>query len=108
MLEDVYKKGPLKYPETFQCDNGSEFKGDVTKLLEKHNVKINRATTKYHHRFTAFVERMNKTLAERLFKIQDAQEVNDPKKDSKTWVKHLQNIIKNMNSEITVMIKTET
>ena len=105
MLEDIYKKGPLKYPETFQCDNGSEFKGDVTKLLEKHNVKINRATTKYHHRFTAFVERMNRTLAERLFKIQDAQELNNPKKDSKTWVKHLQNIIKKMNNEITAMIK---
>ena len=73
--------------------------------MEKHNVKINRDTTKYHHRFTAFVERMNKTLAERLFKIQDAQELNDPKNDSKTWVKHLQNIIKKMNSEITAMIK---
>ena len=105
MLEDIYKKGPLKYPETFQCDNGSEFKGEVAKLLGKHNVKINRTTTKYHHRFTAFVERMNRTLVERLFKIQDAQELNNPKKDSKTWVKHLQNIIKKMNSEITAMIK---
>ena len=57
MLKDIYKKGPLKYPETFQSDNGSEFKGWVTKLLEKHNVNINRATTKYRHRFTAFVER---------------------------------------------------
>ena len=80
MLEDIYKKGPLKYPEIFQCDNGSEFKGDVTKLLEKHGVKINKTTTKYHHRFTAFVERMNRTVAERLYKIQDAQELNDPKK----------------------------
>ena len=48
---------------------------------------------------------MNKTLAELLFKIQDAQELNNPKKDSKTWVKHLQNIIKKMNSEVTAMIK---
>ena len=99
MLEDIYIKGPLKYPETFQCDNGSEFKGDVTKLLEKHNVEIKRATTKYHHRFTAFVERMNRTLAERY------KTLYNPKKDSKTWVKHLQNIIKKMNSEITAMIK---
>ena len=105
MLEDIYKKGPLKYPETFQSDNGGEFKGRVTKLLEKHNVNINRATTKYHHRFTAFVERLNRTLAEMLYKIQDAQELNDPKKDSKIWVKDLQNIFKKMNSEITAMIK---
>ena len=105
MLQDIYKKGPLKYPETFQSDNGSEFKGWVIKLLEKHNVNINRATTKYRHRFTAFVERLNRTLAEILYKIQDAQELNDPKKDSKIWVKDLQNIFEEMNSEITRMIK---
>ena len=45
MLEDIYKKGPLKYPEEFQCDNETEFKGEVTKLLEKYNVQVNRATT---------------------------------------------------------------
>ena len=27
-------------PKIFQCDNGSEFKGDVTKMLEKNEVKI--------------------------------------------------------------------
>ena len=105
MLQDIYKKGPLKYPETFQSDNGSEFFGWVTKLLEKHNVNINRATTKYRHRFTASVERLNRTLSERLYKIQDAQELNNPKKDSKIWVKHLQNIFEEMNSEITAMIR---
>ena len=40
-LEDIYKIRPLKYPEIFQCDNGSEFKGEVTKLFEKHGVKSN-------------------------------------------------------------------
>ena len=40
MIADVYKVGPLKYPKIFQCDNGSEFKGDVTKMLEKNEVKI--------------------------------------------------------------------
>ena len=34
-IADVYKVGPLMYPGTFQCDNGSKFKGEVTKLLEK-------------------------------------------------------------------------
>ena len=66
---------------------------------------MNRATRKYWHWFTAFVERMNKTLAELLLKIQDAQELNNPTKDSKIWVKHLQNIIKKMNNEVTAMIK---
>ena len=40
MIADTYKVGPLKYPKTFQCDNGNEFKGEVTKMLEKQEVKI--------------------------------------------------------------------
>ena len=40
MIADIYKVGPLTYPKIFQCDNGSEFKADVTKMLEKHEVKI--------------------------------------------------------------------
>ena len=40
MIADIYKAGPLMYPSTFQCDNGSEFKGELTKMLEKHKVKI--------------------------------------------------------------------
>ena len=40
MIADIYKVGPLKYPKIFQCDNGSEFKGEVTKMLEKNEVKI--------------------------------------------------------------------
>ena len=47
MIADIYKVGPLTYPKIFQCDNGSEFKGEVTKLLEKHEVMIRRVTTKY-------------------------------------------------------------
>ena len=41
MLEAIYKKGGVfKYPKVFQCDNGSGFKNEVTKLFEKHNVDI--------------------------------------------------------------------
>ena len=40
MIADIYKVGPLMYPKIFQCNNGSEFKREVTKMLEKHEVKI--------------------------------------------------------------------
>ena len=40
MIADIHKVGPLTYPGKFQCDNGSEFKGEVTKMLEHHKVKI--------------------------------------------------------------------
>ena len=69
MIADTYKVGPLMYPKIFQCDNGSEVKAEVTKLLEKHGVKIQQVTTKYKHTHTAFVKALNKILAERLFKV---------------------------------------
>ena len=40
MIADIHKVGPLTYPKIFQCDNRSEFKPEVTKMLEKHEVKI--------------------------------------------------------------------
>ena len=62
-LEAIYKKGGVfKYPKAFQCDNGSEFKKERAKLLEKHNFEFRRATTKYKHKHTAFVEAFNKEL----------------------------------------------
>ena len=33
MIADIYKVGPLMYPSIFQCNNGSEFKGEVIKML---------------------------------------------------------------------------
>ena len=76
----------FKCPKIFQCDNGSEFKSGVTKLLEKHNVDIQRVTTKYKHTYTAFVEAFNKELAKHLFKPMDAQELQDPENVLPIWV----------------------
>ena len=104
MIADIYKVGPLTYPKIFQCDNGSEFKGEVTKMLEKQEVKIWRVTTKYKNTHTAFVEALNKILAERLFKVQDAQELNDPEKVSSRWVKHLYGLVDELNDTTTEMI----
>ena len=104
MIAYIYKVGPLAYPEIFQCDNGSEFKGEVTKMLEKQEVKIRRVTTKYKHTHTAFVEALNKILAERLFKAQDAQELNDPECVSLRWVKHPYGLVEELNNTQTEMI----
>ena len=104
MIVDIYKVGSLTYPKIFQSDNGSEFKGEVTKLLEKHKVKIQQVTMKYKHTHTAFVEALNKILAERLFKVQDAQDLNDPKQVSSSWVKHLYELVDKLNDMETEMI----
>ena len=104
MIADIYKVGPLKFPKIFQCDNGREFKGYVTKMLEKNEVKIRRVTMEYKHTHTAFVEALNKILAERSFKVQDAQELNDPEKVSSRWVKHLCELVDELNDTETEMI----
>ena len=104
MIADIYKVGPLTYPKIFQCNNGSEFKGDVTKMLEKNEIKIRLVMTKYKHTHTAFVEALNKILAERLFKVQDAQELNDLEKVSSRWVKHLYGLVDELNDTETEMI----
>ena len=103
MIADIYKIGPLTYPKIFHCDNGSEFKADVTKLLEKNEVKIRRVMTKYKHTRTAFTKALNKILAERLFTVQDAQELTDPKKVSSRWIKHLYGLVNEFNNTQTGM-----
>ena len=76
VLEAIYKKGGVfNYPKVFHCVNGTEFKSDVTKLLEKHDVDIRRA--------------FNKEMAKLLFKPMDDQKLQDTEKVSTIWVKNL-------------------
>ena len=105
VIADIYMVGALKWPETVMLDAGTEFLGEVTKLFQNHNVKIDRTVTKYHHRHTAFVENFNKQLARRLFKAQDAQELNEEDKVSTTWVKQLYKIVDQLNNTKTAGIK---
>ena len=93
----------FKYPKALQCDNESEFKNEVTKLLEKH-VEIRRATTNYKHKHTAFVETFNKELVKLLFKPMDAEELQDPEKVSTIWVQNLNITMNKMNNTVSSMI----
>ena len=83
---------------------GSEFKNKVTNLLEKHSIKIRRATTKYKHSHTAFVKSFSKELSKLLFKPMDAQELQDPEKVSTIWVKNLNKTVNKMNNTVSSMI----
>ena len=64
----------LSWPGVLMVDPGREFMGNVSKLMEKHGVSIQRGQAG-NHRSQAFVERANKTLSERLFSFQYAQEM---------------------------------
>ena len=64
----------LSWPDVLMVDPGREFMGSVSKLMEKQKVSIQRGQAG-NHRSQAFVERANKTLSERLFSHQYAQEM---------------------------------
>ena len=80
-------------------DPGTEFKGDVTSLMNKHQVTIQRSEAG-NHRVQAFVERANRTIGEKLFSHQYAQEMVSGGR-SRVWVKRLPAIMKTLNSEPT-------
>ena len=50
------------------------------------------------------MEALNKILAERLFKVQDAQELNDPEQVSSRSVNHLYGLVDKLNNMETEMI----
>ena len=50
-------------------------------MLEKHNVDIQRARTRYKKTHTVFVEALNKELGKHLPKPMDAQELQVPEKN---------------------------
>ena len=76
----------------------------MTKLFEKDNVDIRRATTKYKHKDTAFVEAFNKELEKLLFKPMNAQELQNPKKVSKIWVKNVDAAVRRWNNAVSLVI----
>ena len=94
----------FKYPRLFQCDNGPEFKSEVTKLLEKHNVDILRVTKKYKHTQTTFAEAFTKELEKLLFEPMNAQELQEPEKVSTICVKNLNKSVSKMNDTKSSMI----
>ena len=109
-FDKIYSRKPrwLSWLGVLIVDPGREFMGNVTKLMEQHGVKIQRGQAG-NHRSQAFVERANKTLSERLFSHQYAQEMLNKGGDgrSREWVKRLPQVLKAMNSEPTRLIGKE-
>ena len=99
----IYENTPLTYPKTLIVDDGKEFYGDTTKLMEKHDVMIQRGDPS-QHRSQGIVERYNRTLADRLFSYQYHKEFEDPSKSNREWVSRLQNVVSVLNSEKTRLI----
>ena len=96
-FDRIYSR-KLRWSKTLIVDPGKEFMGHVTKLMERRNVKIQRSEAG-NHRAQAFVERANRTLGERLFSHQYAQEMVSEGR-SRVWVKRLPAVMKVLNSQV--------
>lgn len=94
-LEDIYNKSKyLKYPFKIQADN--QFDNNLFKeWCEKHNILLS-ISEPYRSRQQSYVERLNQTIGERIFKKQLEKEI-ETNKTSKEWVKYLPVIIKELN-----------
>ena len=99
----IHENTPLNYPKTLIVDDGKEFYGDTTKLMEKHDVII-QCGDPSQHRSQGIVERFNKTLADRLFTCQYHKELEDPSKSNREWVFRLQYVVSSLNNEKTRLI----
>ena len=99
----MYKNIELNFPKTLIVDDGKEFYSEVIKLMEKHDVIIQRGDPS-QHRSQGIVERFNKTLADRLFTYQYHKELEDPLKSNREWVSGLQNVVSALNNEKTRLI----
>jgi septum formation inhibitor-activating ATPase MinD len=101
-FKKVYCKAdcPLIWPKVLQVDGGSKFKDEVIHLMEKKNVRIRVSTT---HKNQSIVERYNRTLAEKLFKIQDAIEFLTGGTNT-AWVKDLPDVVNEINNSNTRLL----
>ena len=91
-------------------DPGKDFFGNVTTLTNKHKVNFQRSEAG-NHRAQAFVERANRTLGEKIFTHQYAQEMADAEKSknrSREWVERLPAVLKVMNNEVTRLTGKES
>ena len=104
-FSNIYKRSPLTWPKLLQVDSGREFMGSVNTVMKSKNVKIRRGEPGLH-RAQGIVERFNRTLAERLFGHQYAQEIlmearGETNVRSTEWVARLPSVIKALNNEPT-------
>ena len=102
-FKKIYKRGQLKWPRIIKVDPGKEFMAAVNALFKNKKTQIQRGIAG-NHRAQGMVERFNRTLAERLFGHQYAQEMTDPHKRSREWVERLPKVIEALNDETTRLI----
>ena len=93
----IYENTLLTY-KTLIIDDGKEFYGDTTKLMEMHDIIIQLGDPS-QHRSQGIMESFNRMSADRLFGYQYHKELEDPSKSNREWVSGLQNVVSALNNE---------
>jgi hypothetical protein len=104
IFENVYSNPsiPLTYPKVLISDQGTEFLGECKQFYQKHNIKHLQAKSK---RGVGIIERFNRTLIEKVFPIQYAQEMLLPWPErSRVFSKILHPILNKLNNTPTRLI----
>jgi hypothetical protein len=98
----VYCKAdyPFIWPKVLQVDGRSEFKDEVIHLIEKKGVYIRVGTI---HKNQSIVEQYNRTLIEKLFKIQDVVEFLIGGTNT-AWVKDFPDVVNEINNSNTQLL----
>ena len=95
-FKKIYNRNILKLPKQIDFDDGSEFKGTVSKFFKDQDIIVHVAIP-HRHRQQAIVERKNQLIGTKLFKrmIEEELLTGEP---STQWVDELKDIIKTMNA----------
>ena len=100
-LARIYKRSHLRWLKLLQVDPGHELMGSVSQLPAMHSVQARSGQVDIH-RDQGIVERLNRTLAERIFGQQYDQEMRLPSGERSTkWVKRLPAVDTALNGEVT-------
>ena len=97
-FQNIYKRGILHMPKQIEVDDGSEFKGEVKKYFNKHNVRVRYALPK-KHRQQGLVERKNQILGTLIHKLQVHKELKTGV-ENQEWVAILPKLVEEINKHV--------
>jgi hypothetical protein len=97
-FKNIYERGILHMPKEIELDAGKEFKGDVKKYFDDHNVRIRYALPN-RHRQQGLVERKNQILGTLIHQLQVHKELRTGK-INREWVAVLPRLVKEINQNL--------
>jgi len=97
-FKKIYERGIIHMPKEIELDAGKEFKGEVKKYFDDHNVRTRYALPN-RHRQQGLVERKNQILGTLIHKIQVQKELRTGR-INREWVAILPRLVEEINQNL--------